>query len=435
VDASKPDNNADGTSWVSAKKEIQSAVDIAADGSTVWVAAGIYDTGGALTPGYSLSNRVCIRTAIEVKSVNGPDVTIIKGAFDPETGTYGPSAVRCVYLTTNALLSGFTLTNGYTAATGEISFERSGGGVLLFTNATVYRCKISGNFAKYSGGGAVAYQGGVLRTCLLNNNSAEYSGGGASASRSGSLDNCTLVGNYSYYGGGVSLYYGGSVYNSILWDNNGKYSTLYIAGNGNIYNYNCSPAWLGGDRGYVILDDPLFIDAANGDFRLQSNSPCINAGKNITVSATNDLDGNLRIIGEVVDIGAYENQVAGTDADGDGIDDLWELNRFGGRHFVEPNTICSNGVNTILQAYIAGLDPNDPNSDFLTSASRSPTSENVLQWQGVSGRVYSVYFSTNLLNGFQTLETNIPWTAAAFTDSVHNADGQGFYKIDVKLAP
>jgi hypothetical protein len=37
------------------------------------------------------------------------------------------------------------------------------------------------------------------------------------------------------------------------------------------------------------------------------------------------------------------------------------------------------------------------------------------------------------MNGFQPLETNIPWTAGAFTDSVHNAYGQGYYKIDVKL--
>jgi hypothetical protein len=64
---------------------------------------------------------------------------------------------------------------------------------------------------------------------------------------------------------------------------------------------------------------------------------------------------------------------------------------------------------------------------------RSPTSGNELQWQGVSGRVYAVYYSTNLISGFQPLETNILWRAGCFTDAVHNASGQLFYKLDVCL--
>lgn len=435
VDAAKPDDNGNGTSWGSAKKTIQSAVDIAAAGSTVWVTDGIYDTGGAITPGYALFNRVCIRTPIEVRSVNGPNATVIKGAFDPETETCGPSAVRCVYLTTNATLSGFTLTNGYTRAIGDKYYDRAGGGVLLCTNATVSRCKISGNRAKTYGGGAFFYQGGRLINCLLIYNSAGSSGGGAYTHLSGSLLNCTLVSNaVPTYGGGVSFYVGGSISNSILWGNSGTYATLYMSGGGAYtYDYNCSSAWLGWDRGHVIDTDPLFIDAANGDFRLQSNSPCINAGNNITVSTTNDLDGNPRIIGAVVDIGAYEYQDSGTDADADGMNDLWELNQFGGRHFAEPDTICSNGVNTLRQAYIAGLDPKNPQSRFQTSVFRSLTSGNELQWQGVSGRVYAVYYSTNLIFGFQPLETNIPWSVGCFTDTVHNANGQLFYKLDVRL--
>jgi hypothetical protein len=90
-------------------------------------------------------------------------------------------------------------------------------------------------------------------------------------------------------------------------------------------------------------------------------------------------------------------------------------------------------VNSILEAYIAGLDPKNPQSRFQMSADKFPASENVLRWNAASGRVYSVYYSTNLLNGFQPLATNIPWTAGAFTDTVHNAQSQGYYKIDVEL--
>jgi hypothetical protein len=49
-----------------------------------------------------------------------------------------------------------------------------------------------------------------------------------------------------------------------------------------------------------------FVDLAAGDFHLQPNSPCINAGNNSFVAASTDLDGGPRILGGIVDIGAYE---------------------------------------------------------------------------------------------------------------------------------
>jgi len=63
-----------------------------------------------------------------------------------------------------------------------------------------------------------------------------------------------------------------------------------------------------------------------------------------------------------------------------------------------------------------------------------PDRHGILQWQPwSSGRVYTVQWSTNLLENFQPLETNIPWMANSFTDSVHNPGSLNFYKIDVQL--
>jgi hypothetical protein len=55
-----------------------------------------------------------------------------------------------------------------------------------------------------------------------------------------------------------------------------------------------------------ITNAPLFV--ASDNLRLQSNSPCINSGLNAFAPAGPDLDGNPRIVGGSVDIGAYEFQ-------------------------------------------------------------------------------------------------------------------------------
>jgi len=99
-----------------------------------------------------------------------------------------------------------------------------------------------------------------------------------------------------------------------------------------------------------------------------------------------------------------------------------------------PTATASNGVNTVRDCYIAGLNPVDPNAAFLISDLSPLTSENILHWQNVSGRVYSVWWTSNLLSGdFLPLGSNIPWTGNIFTDTTYNVEEKGFYKIDVEL--
>ena len=79
------------------------------------------------------------------------------------------------------------------------------------------------------------------------------------------------------------------------------------------------------------------------------------------------------------------------------------------------------------QEYIAGTDPTNRASCFRIAEQ----ARNVIGWDAVSGRVYSVYWATNLLTGFQCLESNIPWTQGSFTNST--TVPCGYYKLDVRL--
>jgi hypothetical protein len=55
-----------------------------------------------------------------------------------------------------------------------------------------------------------------------------------------------------------------------------------------------------------------------------------------------------------------------------------------------------------------------------------------MNWSSVSGRVYDVYWTTNLMNSFVPLQTNIAWPQAAYTSPVPGGTDSGFYKIKVR---
>ena len=200
------------SSWAAAATNIQDAVDAATiPGALILVSNGVYQVGARAV--YGISNRVAVTKPVTVSSINGPAVTKIVGYRVP-TFVYGAAAVRCVYLTNGATLTGFTLTNGTTQASGDLSRQQSGGAVYCeLAGAVVSNCVMTGNIAAYRGGGACF---GTLNNCTLTGNSASYGG----AAWSTTLNNCALTNNTASSGGGA---YNCALYQCLLRTNYASY--------------------------------------------------------------------------------------------------------------------------------------------------------------------------------------------------------------------
>ena len=325
---------------------IQAGIDAAVDGDEVVVADGVYTGPGnrELQTGTKL---------ITVRSASGPDTCIIDCV----------AAGRAFVISGGARIDGFTVRNGLAVQGGAVLvsgdttiigcvFEGNsanlGGGIYVVSSSpTIVGCRFSQNSATGDGGAIYNLYGSpALFNCLMSGNSAAELGGAIFSDLAWlSLTNCTLTGNTAHSGGGIANYAGVemTLSNCILWANLATVGDVFSAqlwstSSSETVNYTCIEDLSAALRGEGNIDsDPLFVDSANGDYRLQSASPCIDAGHNWSIVGITDtdLDGNPRFTDDpetpdtgcgvpvVVDMGAYEFQgdpfpVKLGDIDGDG---------------------------------------------------------------------------------------------------------------------
>jgi hypothetical protein len=129
-----------------------------------------------------------------------------------------------------------------------------------------------------------------------------------------------------------------------------------------------------------------------------------------------------------------------SDIDADGTPDQWEGMYFADIRSARPGDDGDGDGLSSQEEYISGSDPLNRQSVFLTEASLAPDAgttyrDRVLSWPSIPGRVYSVCWSSNLMNGFQVLKDDVPWIENVFTDTVQRAHSQGYYRINVRLVP
>jgi hypothetical protein len=383
------------TNWATAAVTIQNAIDAAVAGDQILVTNGVYQTGGRAVYG-TMTNRVAVDKPVTVQSVNGPAVTMIQGYQLPGT-TNGDGAIRCVYLTNSASLSGFTLTNGATRSQSDVFRERSGGGMWCESAAVaVSNCVVVGNSADWDGGGAYY---GTLNNCTLTGNSASNGGGGVAF---GTLNNCVV-----YFNTNAS---GANYYSSTL-------------------SYCCTTPAPGGAGN--ITNAPVFVDLAGGNLRLQSNSPCINSGYNTYVTNSIDLDGNPRIVGGTVDMGAYEFQ-SPTSVISYAWLQQYGLLTDGSADYTDAD---SDGLNN-WQEWIAGTVPTNALSVLRLLNPSNNVSGISVSWQSVSGQKYWLERATNLgiQPPFSLLKSNLTGQAGTTSYTDTNAVGNGpfFYRVGVQ---
>lgn len=126
--------------------------------------------------------------------------------------------------------------------------------------------------------------------------------------------------------------------------------------------------------------------------------------------------------------------IPGVDSDGDGIMDWWEQNHGQPLSAMDETTDSDGDGMSDLEEWIAFSSPVDSNSIFeITSTTNVAAGHYMISWNAAPGREYDVYWSSNLISGFELLAQDLVFPQNSYTDTVHAAEDDSFYKVKVHL--
>ncbi len=285
--------------------------------------------------------------------------SVVNCTFSGNTATYGAGAIYNYQCSAPPMITNCVFSNNNGATYGGAIYN-------VVSSPIITGCTFNNNTA-VTGGGIYSGNQSVpnISNCIFKNNTASTAAGGAiyyngsGISSNAYISNCLFTGNTSNAGSAVG--YGDQVANNMIitnctfYNNTGSaaiYARFWNAGfrpiilnNSIVYgntsffdrtasggeiqvNYSLiqgASCPVGGtcNAGVIYNQDPKFVDAGAGNFKLQEASPAVNKGDNSLYAGLNsttlDLAGSLRLLGLTIDMGAFEspyNPVPVPDANG-----------------------------------------------------------------------------------------------------------------------
>ena len=233
-----------------------------------------YHFDGAFVDGGTLTHCV-VRNNTTGTNVNGQGVRISKGLV-ANCEIYGQTSKYDAISATGAGLyaEGGVVTNCYihdnclgkasrSNERGSTSIGNSAGGVRILGSARVTDCVIEHNGVSGCGAGVHISAGTLDNSLVVGNETTNVisSACGAVYVTGGTVTNCTIVGNKATARAEGLHQTGGTVRDCIVFGN-GRWDYLKT----------------GGTSENVCTNNPGFVDAIGGDYRLTSATPCPGAG-------------------------------------------------------------------------------------------------------------------------------------------------------------
>jgi len=214
-----------------------------------------------------------------------------------------------------------------------------GGANITIEKNVLHHCNLGIEIASENPGKATEYV--TVRNNFVYSNTQVGLGMGGYDSDRGSTENCTIVNN-TFYNNATQGDWGAELYvqydtrdniiknniffantdglfieswSPVMSNNDVDYNVYYANGDGNngtwiwkdteYSNFAAYQSETGNDANSIIGQNPLFVNTETPDLHLQSGSPAIDSGQNLTEAGNIDIDGDIRIQ-NAIDIGADE---------------------------------------------------------------------------------------------------------------------------------
>lgn len=278
----------------------------------------------------------------------GSSPTVTDCVFDGNMATFGfgggmfnefgsaPTVTDCTFIGNTVFAGGGGMYNTDSSPTvTDCAFVDNtasgfgGGGMNNKDNSSpvVTACLFVGNTAQFGGGMGNEHSILTVRNCAFSGNTANSTGGGMwNNDSTPSITGCSFSGNTATLSTGGGIFNTGiagsspPITNCVLWGNNLDEIFNNGAGDTPTVSFSDVEGGIGAgsiDGGGNVDADPAFVDldgadntigTEDDDLRLQGVSPCINSGDPgyVPQPGETDLDGNARVMGCGVDLGAFE---------------------------------------------------------------------------------------------------------------------------------